>query len=336
MATRKKKRVLILHTGGTLGMAPRHPDQALAPAEFGTTLLEHVPELRALATIRTKVLFNLDSSDISPVHWKRIARAVCGAIDGYDGVVVTHGTDTMAHTSSALSYLLRNLPRPVILTGSQRPLAEPHSDARGNLVGAVDLATREIPEVAIYFHGWLLRGNRSVKNSSFAYRAFRSPNFPPLAEVGTDIRIVTPPLRPRGRLRCVGEFDERVSVVRLLPGKSSPALEALLETDVRGVLIEAFGVGTVPVVRTAVAEAIRGLVGSGRVVAIGSQASHGAVDLDRYAGGRLARQSGAIGTGDMTLEAASVKLMYLLGTERDPGRVRARMGVPLAGELTVD
>ncbi len=336
MATRKskKKRVLILHTGGTLGMAPRHPDQALAPTEFASTLLQHVPELRELATIRTKVLFNLDSSDISPAHWKRLARAVCGAIDAYDGVVVTHGTDTMAHTSSALSYLLRNLPRPVILTGSQRPLAEPHSDARGNLVGAVDLATRDIPEVAIYFHGWLLRGNRSIKTSSFAYRAFRSPNFPPLAEVGTDIRIVTRPLRPRGPFRCHGEFDERVSVVRLLPGKGSPALEALIATDVRGVLVEAFGVGNVPIVNGAVATAIRELVRTGRIVAIGSQASHGTVDLDRYAGGRLARQSGAVGTGDMTLEAAAVKLMYLLGTQRDPARIRRRLGVPLAGELT--
>jgi L-asparaginase len=329
------KRVLILHTGGTLGMAPRHPDRALAPSQFGSTLLRHVPQLRQLAAIRTRVLYNLDSSDMSPRHWKRIAVVVARALEDHDGVVVTHGTDTMAYTASALSYLLRNLPRPVVLTGAQRTLAEPHSDARGNLVGAVDLAMRDIPEVSIYFHGVLLRGNRSTKTSSFAYGAFSSPNFSPLAEVGTDVRLVARPLRPARRLRLVGDFDGRVAVVRLVPGRVAPALDALADTEIRAVLLEAFGVGNIPVEDGAVARALHRLTKAGKIVAVGSQAAHGGVDLMRYAGGRLARECGAIGTGDMTLEAAAVKLMYLLGTVEDPREIKRRLMVPIAGELTV-
>ncbi len=329
-----RKRVLILHTGGTLGMTPRHPDRALAPSEFGATLLQHIPELRELAEIDARVLFNLDSSDIAVDHWTQVAAAAAEAVAGYDGVVITHGTDTMAYTASALSFLFRNLPHPVIFTGSQRPLAEPHSDARGNLVGAVDLATRDIPEVAIYFHGWLLRGNRSTKTSSFAYRAFNSPNFPPLAEVGTDIRLVTPPLRPAGPFASVGAFDGRVSIVRLLPGRGAAALEALRASDVGAVLVQAFGVGNIPTVDEAVARALCELRAAGKVVAIASQAPHGAVDLRRYAGGRLAAECGAVGTADMTLEAAAVKLMYLLETARGPENVERELGRPLAGELT--
>jgi L-asparaginase len=328
------KRVLILNTGGTLGMTPRDPDRVLAPGEFGSTLLEHVPELLELAEVEFRELANVDSSDLTRRDWRRLAEEIAAAADGKDGVVVTHGTDTMAYTACALSFLLRELPLPVILTGSQRPLAEPHSDARANVVGAVDLATRDVPEVAIYFHGWLLRGNRSTKASSFAYRAFRSPNFPPLAEVGTDIRFGTPSLRPAGPLRFEGDFDPRVSAVSLVPGKHEPALDAIADTDVQAVLVQAFGVGNIPVVDDTIARSIRRLTERGKVVAIGTQASHGGVDLGRYAGGRLARECGAIGTGDMTLEASAVKLMYLLGTHGDPDQVRRRFPVPLAGEIT--
>jgi len=328
------KRVLILHTGGTLGMAPRHPDRALAPSDFGSTMMQHVPELGELADVEFKVLCNLDSSDITPGHWNTLATEIASAIEGHDGVVVTHGTDTMAYTASALSFVLRNLHKPVILTGSQRPLAEPHSDARGNLVGAVDLATRHVPEVSIYFHGWLLRGNRATKTSSFAYRAFRSPNFPPLAEVGTDIRMVSPPLLPAGGFHRKGDFDPRVALVGLLPGLPAPALDALARSDARAVLVQAFGVGNIPVENGAVARALRRLTEDGKVVALATTATHGGVDLSRYAGGRLAKECGAVGVGDMTLEAAAVKLMYLLGTYDGADEVRARLAQPIAGELT--
>jgi len=240
----------------------------------------------------------------------------------------------MAFTASALSFVLKNLPKPVILTGSQRPLTDPRSDGRANLVGAVDLATREIPEVAIYFDGKLLRGNRTTKTSSFAFEAYESPNFPPLAEVGTGVRTVAEPLRPQGPFAMSGEFDTRVAAVRLLPAQRAEPLRALLGANLGALLVEAFGVGNIPVVDGGVFESLKALAASGVVVAIASPSPHGAVDLGRYAGGRKARQAGAIGIGDMTSEAAAVKLMYLLGTYRDADEARRRLAVPLAGEIT--
>lgn len=326
------RRILILHTGGTLGMRPREPDRALEPDEFGSTVLEHVPELERLAEIDTRVLFNVDSSDMGPDHWMTLARAVVDTCRSCDGIVITHGTDAMAYTASALSFVLRDLARPVILTGSQRPLADVRSDGRSNLIGATDLALRDIPEVAIYFDGLLLRGNRATKSSTFAFGAFSSPNCQPLAEVGTGVKTILEPLRPAGATRLEGEFDPRVAVVWLTPGQDAAALLALSDTDTRGVVIAAPGVGNLPVVQPHVADAVRGLTGAGRVVVVTSQAVHGRVDLDMYAGGRLARDCGAIGAGDMTIEAATVKLMYLLGTLGRADEVRAAYAAPLAGE----
>ncbi len=329
-----RKRILILHSGGTLGMTPREPDRVLAPSEFGSTLLGHVPELQELAEVDTRVLFNLDSSDVGPEHWLRLANEIFASLENYDGVVVTHGTDTMAYSASALSFLLRGLPKSVVLTGSQRPLAEPHTDARANLVGAVDMARHDLREVTVYFHGRLLRGNRASKQSSFAYGAFRSPNFPLLAEVGTSVRWITPAPAVEGPFELAGGFDPRVAAVRLLPGPTDRGLAALARGEMRAVLVEAFGVGDIPTEADTVATAIRELVAAGKVVAIGSQCPHGGVDLTRYVGGRLARESGAVGIGDMTLEAATVKLMYLLHAHDDADEVRRRMGRPLAGEVS--
>ncbi len=328
------RRVRILHTGGTLGMRPREPDRALAPDEFGSTVLEHVPELRELAEVDARVLCNVDSTDMSPALWRTLAREVVEALARCDGVVITHGTDAMAYTASALSFLLRNLPRPVVLTGSQRPLADVRSDGRANLVGAVDLALRDIPEVAIYFDGLLLRGNRARKSSTFAFGAFTSPNCPPLAELGLELKCGLAPLAPAGPLRIEGDFDPRVAVVWLVPGQDAGILRAVAASDVRGVLIVAPGVGNVPVIDRTIAEGIRALNDTDRVVAIASQSENGRVDLDRYAGGRLAHDLGAVGISDMTVEAASVKLMYLLGTLAGAATVRAALTVPLAGEVT--
>ncbi len=328
-------KVLILHTGGTLGMRPRHPDRALAPDEFGRAVLENVPELERIAEIETRMLYNLDSSDLAPEHWTGLARAVFDARDSCDGIVITHGTDAMVYTASALSYVLRDLPFPVILTGSQRPLVDVHSDGRANLVGAVDLALRPIPEVSIYFNGRLLRGNRAIKRSTFAFGAFDSPNFPDLAEVGTDVRLMEDPLRPSGDFRLVGGFDPRVATVWLHPGDDGAALRGLVGSDTIAVLIAAFGYGNVPAADRRVAEGIRGLIAAGKVVAIGSQSSNAHVDLTRYAGGRLAEELGAVGTGDMTLQAATVKLMYLAASLSSAEEITHALTVPIAGEITV-
>ena len=328
------EKILILHTGGTLGMRPREPDQALAPDEFGETVLEHVPELERIAEIETRVLYNVDSSDMTPTHWMELAGAVYDARDAYDGFVITHGTDAMVYTASALSFVLRNLPFPVILTGSQRPLADVHTDGRANLVGAVELALRPVPEVSIYFDGFLMRGNRAIKYSTFAFGAYRSLNFPPLAEVGTGIKLSELPLQPRGEFRVEGAFDERVAVVWLYPGDDGSSLRGLAVSDTVAVLVTAFGYGNIPVADRRVADAIRALVDAGKVVAIASQSPSANVDLQRYAGGRLAFEAGAVSTGDMTLEAATVKLMYLAGSLDSADAIRAAIPVPIAGEIS--
>ncbi len=327
-------RVLILHTGGTLGMRPRQADHALAPDEFGSEILDHVPGLAEIANVAPRVFSNIDSSDVNCELWVKLGREIAANIDQCDGIVVTHGTDAMAYTASALSYLLRDLPKPVILTGAQRPIADPHSDGRGNIVGAVELATRAIPEVGIYFDGFLMRGNRTTKRSSFSYAAYRSPNFPPLAEIGMELRVHVEERRPQGPCRVEGGFDCRVVAVRLLPGQPAAPLAALAGTGIGAVLVRAFGVGNLPVVDRGVSEAIRKLTDSGIVVAIGSQSLHGRVNLARYAGGRLAMDAGAVGIADMTIEAASVKLMYLLDTCKGPDEIKARLCVPIAGEVT--
>jgi L-asparaginase len=326
--------VLILHTGGTLGMRPREPDHALAPDEFGDTILEHVPEIAKIAEVEARVFSNIDSSDVNCSLWMALAREVAADIERYSGVVITHGTDAMAYTASALSYVLRDLPRPVILTGAQRPISDPHSDGRGNLVGAVELASRPIPEVGIYFDGVLLRGNRTMKRSSFSYAAYRSPNFPPLAEIGMEVKLHVEPRAPAGACRVEGGFDCRVGAVRLLPGQPAEPLAAMAGTGIGAVLVQAYGVGNFPVVDRGLTDAVRRLTDAGIVVAIGSQSMHGRVDMSRYAGGRLAMDAGAVGTADMTVEAAAVKLMYLLATAAGPEEVRARLCVPIAGEVS--
>lgn len=317
-------------------MRPRDPDRALAPDEFGSTVLERAPELREIADIETRIFCNIDSSDVNCALWTKLAGEVAADVARYDGVVITHGTDAMAYTASALSYMLRDLPRPVILTGAQRPLVDPHSDGRANLVGAVELATREVPEVGIYFDGVLLRGNRTTKRSSFSYAAYRSPNFPPLAEIGMEVRLHVEARRPATTCRVEGGFDCRVAAVRLLPGQPAAPLSALAGAGIGAVLVRAFGVGNLPVVDRGIAEAIGKLREAGVVVAIGSQSLHGRVDLQRYAGGRLAMDAGAVGIADMTVEAAAVKLMYLLATCKGPDEIRERLTVPLAGEVTAN
>jgi L-asparaginase len=289
-----------------------------------------------IADVSIRYLFNIDSSDMTPDHWMGLASEISGAVGEYAGVVVTHGTDTMAYTAAALSYVLRNLPFPVILTGSQRPLVDVRSDARANLVGAVDLATRDIPEVAIYFGGQLLRGNRAIKSSTFDFGAFSCPNFPPLAKLGAGYRLVTEPLRPTGKFSVEGTFDPRVAVIWWAPGQPVAPLEALVGTHTKGVLLEAFGMGNIPVANDTMCTALGALVDRGIVVAIGSQSPHGRIDLDLYPGGRKASEVGVVGTGDMTCEAGSVKLMYLLGTCKSHDEVRSRLTEPIAGEISTD
>ncbi len=239
-----RKTVLLLHTGGTLGMVGGRP-HTLKPAPFAEALRARVPELTELANVELELFSNLDSSEVQPEAWLALARRLHQRLPEVDGAVVIHGTDTLAYTASALSFLLPGLRRPVVLTGSQRPLQEVRSDARLNLIDAVTSALRGPPEVTVCFDSHLYRGNRTVKVKVAEYDAFASPNFPPLGTLGVHTHFLAG-LRPRGRPGLLPGLEPRVFLLKVFPGLD-PALPLLLLPQLRGLVVEAYGAGNVPV-----------------------------------------------------------------------------------------
>ena len=326
---RSKQRILVIHTGGTFGMLPEGPG-------FAPHLPELVPELARLAEVTVRSPFLLDSSQMTPEHWGRLAELVASNLETYDGFVITHGTDTLAYTGAALSFMLENLPRPVVLTGAQRPLTALRNDAHANLLDAVEAAGQGVPEVLVAFGGRIFRANRVRKRSLTALAAFESPNAAALGEVGTaSLQIDRNRVRsPGGTFRLRTELDPRVVHLKVVPGMTGSTLRGLDTPEVRGIVLEAFGAGNLPLGPESPVETIRTLTARGVPVVIVSGCEHGAVDLDRYEAGRAVRDAGAIGGGDLTGEAALVKLMVALGRARDRAEVRAIMTTDLAGEIT--
>ena len=290
----------------------------LAPDVYTRDLLTELPVLRTIADIEARILFNLDSSDIQPHHWVELARAVHDALPLYDGVVVVHGTDTMAYTASALAFLLPGLDRSVVLTGAQAPLSHVRTDARTNLVDACHLATMRIPEVGIAFHSKLLRGCRATKLDAWGMSAFGSPTCPALAELGVGVQLGPHILPARSPRVFDPRLDARVLAVRTFPGLNPALLQRAITTGVHGMIIEAFGAGNVPHLENSLIPVIEKARTLDVPVVIVSQSPRGAVDLSRYEGGSAAARAGAIGAGDMTPEAALTKLMVTLGRVEPP------------------
>lgn len=302
------KRVLMLHTGGTLGMT----GTPLEPGALAGRLLEMVPELDRIAEIESRTIANLDSSDIHPGHWARLAREISEARDDFDGFVIIHGTDTMAYTASALAFALHDLDRPVVLTGAQRPLAALRTDARRNLTDALDIATRSIPEVGICFDGMLFRGCKTTKTSASDYRGFDSPGCRPLAKLGVDVEISDHVRAARGGFKCLPGFRENVGLVNLFPGMNPEALEHICATPgLEAIVLVAFGLGTVPTKERPVAEVLEAAIDGGVDVVVISP-SLGHVDFERYQNSLPLRDAGAISGRGMTVEAAVTKTMHAL------------------------
>lgn len=329
------KRILVLHTGGTLGMVPLEAHKHLKPDALAGEVFRFIPEARQLAELDIRLVYNIDSSNVQIEHWQLLAKVIEEEIDHYDGFVIIHGTDTMVYTASALSFALMNLPKPVILTGAQRPIAEIRTDAKSNLVNSVEMATYDIPEVGLFFNNQLFRGNRAKKVSIDHFDAFASPNYPHLADVGLNIDIHQEYIRrPNGLFRIQTEFSDRVLAIHLYPGMTPEHLNPLLDSDIEAFLIEAYGAGNVPIQEKSLIPFIEKATEKGKLVAITSQSFEGSVDLELYECGTLAAQAGAISCGDMTTEAAAVKLMFLLGQFKNPEKVRHYLPIPLAGELS--
>ncbi|MCC6332551.1 MAG: asparaginase [Myxococcales bacterium] len=325
------KNVLLVHTGGTLGMAGRRPD-ALKPGSFFRTVRERVPELTKLARVEFHLFANVDSCELQPELWAELATLLYERLPRYDGAVVTHGTDTLAETACALSFMLKNLPRPVVLTGAQRPLKEIRSDARLNLIDAVTAALHGPKEVTVCFDSHLFRGNRVRKVSVSEYDAFDSPNHPTLGVLGVDTRFEKG-LSRRGRFTLEAEVDPRVFLLRVFPGLD-PAIPLAILPKVRGVVVEAYGAGNFPVSK-ALGRSLEPFFHEARrrgvPVVVVSQAQRNGVDLSLYESGNVARASGAISGGDMTVSAAVVKLMHGLARHRGDA-LRRYLERSVAGE----
>ena len=331
-------KILLLHTGGTLGMAGGDPSP-LRPGAFFRTLKTRVPELFELAEIDLDLLCYVDSSEMQPELWTQLAAHLhrrLASDEAFDGAVVTHGTDTLAYTASALSFMLRGLRKPVVLTGAQRPLGEIRSDARLNLIDSVISALRGPAEVSICFDSHLYRGNRTRKVKVSEYDAFESPNVPVLGVLGVDARFERG-LQPKGRFLLREKLDSRVFLLKVFPGLD-PALPLAILPAVKGLVVEAYGAGNFPV-DSRLGRSLRPLFAQARArklpVVIVSQAHRNGVDLSLYESGCVARDEGAISGGDMTPNAALAKLMQALVYEKDLAGIRRFVQTPLAGELTV-
>ena len=323
----------MLHTGGTLGMAGGRPS-ALRPAPFVRTLRERVPELAELADVRLEVFSNLDSSEMQPESWVQLARVLARRLPDFDGAVVTHGTDTLAYTASALSFLLPGLDRPVVLTGSQRPLKEVRTDARLNLIDAVTSALRGPPEVTVCFDSKLYRGQPDAEGGGGGLRRVRESELPPARDARGDgaLREGT---RRRGGCGWWTGSTRGCSSSRSYPGLD-PALPLALLGQMRGLVVEAYGAGNVPVDEAGGRSLRPRLRGGAAPGGGGGGGEPGAAKR----GGPLALRGrcrqrcrkGAIGGGDMTSVAALTKLMHVLGVHRSMTAIRRAMERVVVGE----
>ena len=328
-----KKKILLIHTGGTIGMTRDSRSGVLRPDHFYASLLKVIPELSTIADIEVEIPFVFDSAELNFQHWQQLAAIIKARIGTIDGVVVTHGTDTLAYTASALSYMLHNVPVPVILTGAQKPLGELRSDARGNLINAVELACADIPEVCIFFDYKLMRGNRTSKNHINFFDAFHSPNYPLLAEVGINIEIYRANLlKPGGHFHVFDQFSSALAVLKLFPGCGFDYFQP--GKEIRAVLIIAYGAGTIPLQSGDLPARVGRWLQEGKLVVLNSEANGGRIEPQLYESGSRLLEMGAISAGDMTFEAAASKLLFLLGQYDQPELIKGNFQKSLAGELT--
>ncbi|MEC9093760.1 MAG: asparaginase [Planctomycetota bacterium] len=336
-----KKKVYVCNTGGTIGMKPTV--NGYEPrAGFLVELMRSIPELSHHEMPQYELHeFDplLDSANMRPCNWLSIAKDIQQRYEEFDGFIVMHGTDTMAYTASALSFLLRNLGKPVILTGSQIPLCEIRNDARENLITSLMVAANfNVPEVSICFGGYLLRGCRAKKVTASGFDAFQSPNLAALGSIGTSINLNSELVQEQSSAKFSLAFEQdqgpQVAAFRLFPGINHEILANLFRPPLKGIVIEAFGVGNAPSNDSRFLEAVKSATDRGVVVVVCTQCNQGKVDLEGYAAGSALEKAGAIGGLDMTAEAALAKLYCLLNIYQNVEQVKVEMQKNWAGELT--
>ena len=335
-----RKRVTILYTGGTLGMRPT-PDGYAPSGDIDALIRERLPELAESTMPEIEIEASgepLDSANATPAHWYALAGQIADRRDRSDGFVVIHGTDTLAYTASALSFLLPRDCGPVVLTGSQIPLCEVRTDAQSNLITSLQsIATGRLKEVAVCFGRHVFRGNRITKVDAGELDAFDSPNFSPLAEIGTELRFLEPGGLPGSDPLPVDKVpachDRRIAVLRLFPGLSPDLIDAVVGSGAVGVVLRCYGAGTAPTADKNFLAALQRATDAGVVVIAVSQCQQGSVSLERYASGSALLDAGVLGGYDMTTEAAFTKLHALLAFGFDPAEVARLSSTNLRGEL---
>ncbi|SHE82940.1 asparaginase [Dysgonomonas macrotermitis] len=337
--------ILLIYTGGTIGMVENNVTGALEVFDFGH-LTKHLPELQRFRFHIETIVFEpiIDSSDVSPVHWKRLVKLIEENYDSHDGFVILHGTDTMAYSASALSFMIENLQKPIVFTGAQLPIGKLRTDAKENLITAMEIAADKdsignpvVPEVCIFFQNYLLRGNRSTKVNADNFNAFASYNYPILGKSGIHIRydqskILKPDYEKRVRFHYL--MDSEIVIFKLFPGINQKTVEAILNAEgVKAVVLETYGSGNAPRYEWFI-EALQDAVKRGLIIVNITQCEMGCVEMQRYETGRELLRAGVVSGYDATVEATIAKLMYLLGHKYSREEIIVRMRVPLAGEMT--
>jgi L-asparaginase len=340
-----KSKVLIIYTGGTIGMVENPETGALQPFDF-EHLHDQIPELSRIDAELAAMSFKkpIDSSDMNPKYWKSIAEIIFENYANHCGFVVLHGTDTMAYTASALSFMLQGIKKPVILTGSQLPIGTIRTDGRENIITAIEIAATInkqgnslIQEVAIYFQSLLFRGNRTTKVSAHAFDAFQSPNFPNLADAGVSIKYNESSIftSPYVNLHLNCKMEDRVALVKLFPGFSIAIYRDLFNVNkAKAIVLETFGSGNGPNDKNFF-QTIEKYINDGGIVINVTQCFTGAVDQGKYANSTMFNSLGVISAKDMTTEAAITKIMYLLGNSSSLEAIKEDFSRNLCGEISL-
>lgn len=344
-----KANILLIYTGGTIGMKQDPETLALTPFNFDQILAE-VPELKKIVhTIDTFSFFPpIDSSDIEPSFWQDIAKLIKEKYNSYHGFVILHGTDTMSYSASALSFMLENLEKPVIFTGSQLPIGMLRTDGKENLISSIEIAAERdpssgravVPEVCVYFESQLYRGNRTTKFNAENFRAFRSPNYPCLAEAGIHIKYNTPYINyPREwgkELNIKTAINTNVAILKIFPGISEAAIKSTLEIpNLRAIILETYGSGNAPT-KTWFLDLLSNATSKGIIVLNITQCHAGSVDMEAYSTGIMLKKMGVVGGFDCTTEAAISKLFFLMGHYNNNQTIKTLLTKSMRGEISIN
>lgn len=335
--------ILLIYTGGTIGMVKDYRSGALKAFNF-KKLLKNIPELAQLDCHIDSVSFDtpIDSSNINTKHWVEIATIIESHYESHDGFVVLHGSDTMSYSASALSYMLENLRKPVIFTGSQLPIGDLRTDAKENLITSIQIAALQergkpvVQEVGLYFEYKLYRGNRTTKINAEHFEAFASLNYPPIVESGVHLKVYKEYLMPKKRAKKFfvhKKMDNNVAILKLFPGFNESLLKSILQTEnLKALVLETYGAGNAPTENWLI-ENLKKAIKNGLHIVNVTQCSGGSVIMGQYETSEQLKKLQLISGKDITTEAAVTKLMYLLGSEVSKGSFKTVFETSLRGEM---